>query len=150
MASEKKKEPSRWQRGFSLIELICVMVLLGIIAGVAAPATGRFLDSLGFRRQTAELMAAVRYARLVSVGRGKPVEMRFDPASKVFAFRGAVSEVREVALQDDGSFEFSPEILVFYPDGLATPARLVSKSGRRSREFVVDPLTGIPGAEKEE
>ncbi|MFA6283224.1 MAG: prepilin-type N-terminal cleavage/methylation domain-containing protein [Desulfurivibrionaceae bacterium] len=139
-----KKAPSLGKRGFSLIELIMVLALLGIMAGVVAPATGRFLDKLSFRKQTAALVAGTRYARLMAVGKGRPVAMRFDGQSKSFSFSGAVEGKKEVELSQGAEFEFLPETLVFYPDGLATPGRMVSRNGRRSQEFLIDPLTGIP------
>jgi len=139
-----RKAPSLGKRGFSLIELIMVLALLGIMAGVVAPATGRFLDKLNFRKQTATLVAATRYARLMAVGKGGPVAMRFDGQAKTISFSGAVEEKKAVELSEGAEFEFRPEILVFYPDGLATPGRMVSRSGRRSLEFLIDPLTGIP------
>ena len=139
-----RKAPILDQRGFSLIELIMVLALLGVMAGVVAPVTGRFLDKLSFRKQTAALVAATRYARLMAVGKGRPVEMRFDGPSKSLSFSGAVEGKKAVELSEGAVFEFRPETLVFYPDGLATPGRMVSRMGRRSQEFVIDPLTGIP------
>lgn len=121
-----------------------VLALLGIMAGVVAPATGRFFDRLSFRRQTAALVASSRFARLMAVGKGKPVEMRFDRQTRLLSFSGAVEEKREIDLPEEAVFEIQPETLVFYPDGLATPGRMVLRSGKRSREFFIDPLTGIP------
>jgi type II secretion system protein H len=139
-----RKAPILGQRGFSLLELIMVLALLGIMAGVVAPATGRFLDRLSFREQTAALIAGTRYARLMAVGKGGPVAMRFDRQTHLFHFSGAVEGDKAVDLPADAEFELWPETLVFYPDGLATPGRLVSRSGQRSQEFRIDPLTGIP------
>jgi type II secretion system protein H len=139
-----RKDPFLDQRGFSLIELILVLALLGIMAGVVAPATGRFLDRLSFRKQTAALVAGTRHARLMAVGKGRPVEMRFDPQAHLLSFSGAVEEKKEIDLSEGAVFELRPETLVFYPDGLATPGRMVLRSGQRSQEFFIDPLTGIP------
>ncbi|HIJ89230.1 MAG: hypothetical protein OEV89_00035 [Desulfobulbaceae bacterium] len=121
-----------------------VLAVLGIMAGMVAPATARFLDRLSFRRQTAALVAGTRYARLMAVGKGRPVEMHFDRQAQLLYFSGAVEEKKEIDLPEGMLFELRPETLVFYPDGLATPGRLVSRSGHRSQEFLIDPLTGIP------
>lgn len=139
-----RKAPFFGRRGFSLLELIIVLALLGIMAGVVAPATGRFLDKLSFRKQTAALVAATRYARLMAVSKGGVVAMRYDPSAHLLFFSGAVEEKKEIELSGGAVFELRPETLVFYPDGLATPGRMVSRSGRRSQEFRIDPLTGIP------
>ncbi|MFA6498896.1 MAG: prepilin-type N-terminal cleavage/methylation domain-containing protein [Desulfurivibrionaceae bacterium] len=144
MACPRRPEKIFDRRGFSLLELIMVLALLGIMAGVVAPATGRFLDKLSFRKQTAALVAGTRYARLMAVGKGRPVEMRFDGQAHLLSFSGAVEEKKEIELSEGAVFELRPETLVFYPDGLATPGRMVSRSDRRFQEFLIDPLTGIP------
>ena len=144
MAYPRRPDRILGRRGFTLLELIMVLALLGIMAGVVAPATGRFLDRLSFRKQTAVLVAGTRYARLMAVGKGRPVAMRFDSQAHLFHFSGAVEGDKAVDLVEGAEFELWPETLVFYPDGLATPGRLVARSGHRSQEFRIDPLTGIP------
>ncbi|MBU2459483.1 MAG: hypothetical protein KKB29_03940 [Nanoarchaeota archaeon] len=126
------------------MELIMVLALLGIMAGVVAPATGRFLDKLSFRKETAAVVAGTRYARLMAVGKGMPVEMRFDQQAHLLSYSGAVEEKKEIDLSEGATCELRPETLVFYPDGLATPGMIVLRSGQRFQEFFIDPLTGIP------
>lgn len=144
MTCQRRPNPIRGRLGFSLFELLLVMALLGIMAGVVAPGTGRFLDRLNFRRQTAALVAGTRYARLMAVGKGRPVAMHFDRQAHLLRFSGAVEGKKELYLPEGADFELWPETLVFYPDGLATPGRLVARSDHRSQEFRIDPLTGIP------
>lgn len=132
------------KHGFSLLELLMVLALLGILAGLVAPATGRFFNSLNFRKQASALVAATRYARLMAVGKGRPVEMRFDSQSHLVHFSSGVEAEKELDLAESAVVEFRPETLVFYPDGLASPGRLALRSGQRSQEFLIDPLTGIP------
>ena len=144
MTCHWKPNPIPGRRGFSLLELLMVLALLGIMAGVVAPATGRFLDRLNFRKQTAALVAGTRFARLMAVSKGGPVAMRFDRQAHLLHFSGAVEEQKEVDLPEGAEFELRPETLIFYPDGLATPGRMVSRSDGRSQEFRIDPLTGIP------
>lgn len=133
-------------RGFSLLELLMVLVLFGIMAGVAGPAIGRFLDNLDFRKQTAKIMAAVRYARLKAITEGKFVVMTAPEreAAQGLTLSGAVNEVRQLNLDEGATLEIEPLELVFSPEGYATPGTLVLTSGERSETILIDPMTGLP------
>jgi MSHA pilin protein MshC len=60
--------------GFTMIELVVVIVILGILATVAAP---RFFDDRTFleRGYFEELAAALKYAQKLAVASGCPVRM---------------------------------------------------------------------------
>ena len=133
-------------RGFSLIELLVVLVLIGIMAGVAAPAVGRFVDTLEFREQVAEVMAIVRYARLKAITEGKllVITADTDASSHSLTLSGAVYEVRDLELAEDATLEIEPLELVFSPEGYATPGSLKLTSGERSETITIDPLTALP------
>lgn len=64
----------RGQRGFSIVELVVVIVVIGLLAVVAVP---RFFDSSVFEQRawSDEIAAAVRYARVVAVGSGCAVRV---------------------------------------------------------------------------
>lgn len=137
-------------RGFSLIELLVVLVLIGIMAGVAGPAVGRFLDSLDFKKQTAKVMATIRYARLKAITEGRllVVSASDDPAVQSLILSGAVDEVRQLELDEGATLEVDPLELVFSPEGYATPGSVTLTSGDRSETILIDPLTGLPFLEE--
>jgi type II secretion system protein H len=141
-------------RGFSLIELLVVLILIGIMAGVTGPAVGRFLDSLEFKKQTAKVMAAIRYARLTAITRGKYLVMTASEgeggSGTSLTLSGAVEEVRDLALDEDATLELDPVELVFLPEGYATPGTLTLTRGERSETISIDPLTALPMMEEEE
>lgn len=68
-----------FQRGFTLVELITVMLIVGIIAVVAVP---RFFDADVFQsRGTADqLMAALRYGQKVAVAQHRDVNVNISAA----------------------------------------------------------------------
>lgn len=62
------------QTGFTLVELIIVIVIMGILAGVAAP---RFFDQAAFNERAYydDTLAALRYAQKLAVATGCPVQV---------------------------------------------------------------------------
>ena len=65
--------------GFTLIELVAVLVILGIVAAVAAP---RFVDTAVFsaRGYADEIAASLRYARRIAVASGCNVRFTVNAA----------------------------------------------------------------------
>lgn len=60
----------RKAKGFTLIELMITLAILGIIVGLAAPAMGDFVVRQRVSSQANELMLALAYARSEAVTRG--------------------------------------------------------------------------------
>lgn len=121
------------------------MLLLSLLVGVVAPATGRFLDNLAFRKQTSAILASLRYARLTAITKGRDVQVAIDETDgRTLSFTGAVTEEKEFDLDEDASFVLEPSTIIFYPEGYVTPASLTSEKGPRVQNFTLDPLTAIP------
>lgn len=76
------------QRGFTIVELIMVIVILGIISAVAVP---RFFDRKVFdeRFYFEEVLSIVRYAQKLAVASGCRIQVRLDSASGRFLLHRA-------------------------------------------------------------
>ena len=131
-------------RGFSLIELLVVLVLLGVMAGLAAPVTGRFLDNLAFKKQTGRVMATLRYVRLMALSKGEAVRVRVEEGENRLFLSGGLAGTRELGLKEGDILEIEPKEIVFYPEGYATPGRLSFWIGERVQVVIIDPLTSLP------
>ena len=132
----------RCQQGFSLFELLIVLVLLGIMAGVATPPVGRFLDQLAFRRDTDELLAQLRGARLRAISSGRVVSISIGDGN--LQLSAGSTESQPMMLAETLAVEFDPQQITFYPEGFATPAAVRIQREGRSAQFTIDPLTGLP------
>jgi len=68
----------RRKQGFTLLELIVVLVVMGIIAGVAVPRfTGSF-DTIRFRKTMNELVYFLREARIKAMSNAEAVNVVFN------------------------------------------------------------------------
>jgi type II secretion system protein H len=135
--------PCRDKKGFSLMELLVVLVLLGFMAGITGPSMGRFLNTLEFKKETSKILAAFRFARLKAVAEGRIVELSLSEDAKNIELAGAVNESRSFDLADEAYLKLSPEKVIFYPEGQVTPGSIVFTKGEKKRTFILDPLTGL-------
>ncbi|MBE0597358.1 MAG: prepilin-type N-terminal cleavage/methylation domain-containing protein [Desulfuromonadales bacterium] len=69
--------------GFSLVELVVIILLLGILSAVAMP---RFFDQSGFQERGLydEVIAAVRYGQKLAVASGCAVQVRLSSGGDAY------------------------------------------------------------------
>lgn len=136
------------QRGFTLVELILVLFIMALVAGVALPAVGRGLDTLQLRAEVATFSGFLRYAREQAITRRESRQVTIDPDAHRLTLSLPGAEAPRA------SRRLSPRITVqaasptglaitFSPRGVSSGGsfRLVSPDGRAYR-VSVDPLTG--------
>ncbi|MBI5557593.1 MAG: GspH/FimT family pseudopilin [Deltaproteobacteria bacterium] len=130
--------------GFSLLELLTVLLMLGVMAGVVAPSVGSFLAGFEFRKQVGEIMANLRAVRLQAVVSGRQVKVSIQENN--FLLNGGKEEqlVKVLELNPESALELKPGTVIFTPRSTVTPATLSFSMGNRSRTIVLDPLTGLP------
>ena len=144
------------QTGFTLLELLVVLVLLGIIAVLVAPGLGGSLENAKLKTASRELLAALRVQRSEAIAQGRIITLRFtsdesnyridgepvnlaEGLSVVYqAATGAVSQgVQGSPLPVTGNND-----LAFYPDGSSSGALLQLRLGEGLRYIRIDWLTG--------
>ncbi len=119
------------RRGFTLIELILVMMVLSTVLALAAPQLSGFMWGRNLEEEGRRLLALSRYGRSVAVSQATPMRLWINPdegsyglapgegfaieGEKDFTFRlpeGLRFEVSPDAVEKDGRAYVS-----FWPDG---------------------------------
>lgn len=133
------------QKGFSLLELMIVLIMLGIVAGISAPAIGKLLTGLDFRKQVGKVTAHLRAVRLQAVVTGKDIEVSLEGNSLLLHPAGAKEkEEKELDVSAESEIVLEPEVIIFTPYSTVTPATIFFSLDGRNREIRMDPLTAMP------
>jgi prepilin-type N-terminal cleavage/methylation domain-containing protein len=68
----------RRSEGFSLIDMMVVIAIISIIAGMAVPAFGNLSESMKLATNAREVERVLQTARLKSVTSNRPIRVRFN------------------------------------------------------------------------
>lgn len=108
------------QRGFTLIELIIVMVLLTTVLAVAAPALSKFFKGRVLKDETRRFMALLKHGRNEAISDGVPMVFWVDVNFKRFGLSPRES------YEDHGSRTFEFQLnealeIIADPNDLSNP-----------------------------
>jgi general secretion pathway protein H len=143
---------ARGERGFTLLELIVVLLIAGWIVSLVIPSVSATLESERLRSATADVRSTFTLARTLAASSGRERAVIFSLDRGAYEVGGKERQVPEGVMFDSirtgGETVDHGEVrIMFFPDGSAEEAEVVlaSRGGGRMR-VTLDPLTGIAEA----
>ena len=136
------------EAGFTLIEILITLAILGLAAALIVGYKPPWSRTLGLRGAAAELAAGLREARSEAILRNRPVSLDIDLDTRRFqAGSGTVrqlsAELSLALLTVTGERRNAHEGGIrFNPDGSSTGGRISIGDGKRAIAVGVDWLTG--------
>lgn len=147
-------------RGVTLIELLIVVALVGLLAGISFPSVSAGLETLRLSSAGGSLASFLNGALNRAERRQQPIEITIDTQENVVLAQSAGPGFERKLEMPDGVRIVSvlpplvvetgqPRRFVVYPGGTVPRfgVELVNRKGAR-RIVRIDPITGIPRMER--
>ena len=134
--------------GFTLLEVLVVLVIIAMATTFAALALGGGLDSMRLRSSSKEIAAQLRYTRTQAIATGQPQRFTIDPRGHRWQAAGKRQGSIPPSLGVDfiGAREVQPRAgeggILFFPDGASTGGRIQLSVKRAALRIDVAWLTG--------
>lgn len=126
--------------GFTLIELVVVLAIIGLMLGLTLPLIGRSIPGAALDAAAREIRIALRDARISAIGEGHAVTFRADPAGGYWL--GRDYRPLAAAAETHAGLRVAGAPIVFFASGGSSGGRIVIGGSAGKRELAVDPVTG--------
>jgi prepilin-type N-terminal cleavage/methylation domain-containing protein len=156
--SRSDSRPVAPTSGVTLMEMLVVMMIIALLAGISVPAVSAGIDSVRLRSATDSISAFLNAAEVRAERRQEPIELIVSPKENGFElYSNEPGFNRELKLPDGISIEAvlpresddeGPRRLILLPGG-AIPSIGVQVANRHGSRRIVhlDPMTGYPRVE---
>lgn len=162
----KKRGPLENTRGFTLLEIILVLVFIALIAGLTTPFVMSTLERVKYQAEVREINSALRFARSEAITRKTVITFNANTRNKKYWLsskeKKSFSDTRSLdpgftmsylnnneETVDDATFAIK-----FYPRGNSSGGTILvekasSKNSDAPYEIIIDPITGSSRIDQE-
>jgi len=161
--ARRSGQPVLLSAGFTLVELLVVLVLISILMSITFPSIGRGLSAVKLRTTSREIAATIRFARWKAIREQQLYWIRIDSEKneielasqdlkyqKFITMPAGISIIRASLLKEQETPEIQKSSTYFFmPNGLSDSFQVVISTERGLQIKVFqDVLTGSPRIEQ--
>ena len=151
---------SRWRRGFTLLEIMVVVAIMGLIMAMGVPSILQNLKANGIHKAVNDLNDVFFQARGQAIMQNRVVAVTFHPGDRSFETEGGGAGVSpnkvtsgtlpegvDFAMLDINLMDFSASEwgkCRFFPDGTSDEMTIVLHAKDQWRKITLEFSTGLP------
>jgi type II secretion system protein H len=152
---------SRQVRGFTLIEIMIVVAIIGLMAAIGLPSVITSMQKRGMRKALSDIVEVCRTARANAIIHNRTESVIFHPLpqDRTFAAEGGAAAhsgmvssstlpdgvnfaMLDINQQDFGGSDWAR--VFFYPDGTSDEMTIVLADSHDQRKITLEFATGTP------
>ncbi len=144
----------RWSGGFTLVELLVVMIIVSVVLAMVIPRVGSNWKQITDSDFLEQFTGSIQRSRLFAMNSGLSVSFRLNGTSRVYGAENPPAHPIPLNVEifaknleaDPGTGDF---LITFYPDGSLVGDNLeVVFDNSRTYDVIIDPLFGTVSVEK--
>lgn len=150
----KRVEATRGHyHGFTLVELLAAITIVGLLLAVAVPSSMRFYDSIQYRQSVRDVITLLGSARYLAVNSGEAQDVIVNPRVRTVRLNEesrTLPKGMNIVVHSASELNRGEQgVIRFYPEGGSSGGDLdVERAGSHGVRISVDWLVGSISQEK--
>jgi type II secretion system protein H len=146
-------------RGFTLLEVILTLFVLGVVAAISMPTIGRSADAIRTRAEIAGFSAVFRHAREQAITHQRPYAVVVDPVARTVSIKRVSTDAKKEEEKTERTRHLSDRLVVqamlpppatvtFQPQGISSGGEFRLSANNIVYRVTVEAMTGRVKAER--